>query len=56
MEKLAPKSVSSADPTEAEDVEAAEDVAQDAAGILPEKEDPISFLMRMLNKIGLGEE
>ena len=37
-------------------LEAAEDVAQDAAGILPEKEDPISFLMRMLNKIGLGEE
>ncbi len=56
LEKLAPKSVSSADPTKAEDVEAAEDVAQDAAGILPEKEDPISFLMRMLNKIGLGEE
>lgn len=56
LEKLAPKSASSADPTKIEDVEAAEAVENDDDGVMPEKEDPISFFMRILNKIGLGEE
>lgn len=56
LEKLAPKSAISVDPTKVEDIEEAEAAADDDGGVMPEKEDPISFLMRILNKIGLGEE